>query len=158
MTTEVDPATLLDRALGDVPAPARARLLECAELVEFTAGDRIAAEGEPAEALHVVVAGTVQLAMHQRQADLCVATLGPGDLLGWSWLVPPHRWQFDATTPRGATLWRVPADELRSAMAEEPEVEAALATTMLSVLSRRLRDTRLQLLDLFSGDGSDHEP
>ena len=43
--------------------------------------------------------GTVQLSVHQRQHDLAVATVGPGELLGWSWLVPPHRWDFDASSP-----------------------------------------------------------
>ena len=27
---------------------------------------------------------------------MIVETLHDGDVLGWSWLVPPYRWQFDA--------------------------------------------------------------
>ena len=28
--------------------------------------------------------------------DVAIETLGPGAVLGWSWLFPPHTWQFGA--------------------------------------------------------------
>lgn len=150
MTEPTDIEDVIQRVLGAVPAAAQRRLFDVAELVELAPGTRVFAEGEPADALRIVVSGTVQLSVHQRQRDLAVASVGPGELLGWSWLVPPHRWDFDATTVDGATLVRIPAGELRSVMEDDQRAAAALATVILGVVSHRLRDTRIQLLDLFA--------
>lgn len=147
-TPDVD--ALMAGGLPEVSEEARDRLVAVAEVVEVAAGGRILDEGAPADALFVVAEGFVQLSLHQRGRDLPVATAGVGELLGWSWLVPPHRWDFDASSTGGATLVRIPASELRALMDEDPDTAATLPTTMLAVVSRRLRDTRIQLLDLFA--------
>ncbi len=136
--------------LEPLSAGARERLVDSAEWLEVAPGARVFDEGGVADALHVVVSGTVQLSVHQRERNLAVASVGPGELLGWSWMVPPHRWDFDAASGSGATLVRIPADVLRSVMEADPRDAAALSGQMLGVVSRRLRDTRIQLLDLFS--------
>lgn len=124
------------------------RLAESSEVVEVDPGGRLASEGGPADAAYVVARGSVQLGIHQRQTDLTVATVGEGELLGWSWMVEPHRWSFDVTSAGGARLVRVPADQLEALVAEDPAAGVALCRNLLGVVSRRLRDTRVQLLDV----------
>ena len=148
--TAVELDQLLARALGDVPVAARDCVAASAEIVEVAPGGRVFSEGDAADALYLVASGTVRLSVHQRHLDLAVASLGAGEALGWSWLVPPQRWDFDAVSPGGATLVRIPADELASVMRDDPAVAAALTDAMLRVVSRRLRDTRIQLLDLLA--------
>lgn len=150
MSDRPDVAALVTGALPGVPEDAIGRLVGVSEVVEVAPGGRVIAEGATADALFVVADGFVQLSLHQRERDLPVATVGAGELLGWSWLVPPHRWDFDATSTDGATLVRVPATELRAVMDGDPATAAAVATTVAAVVSRRLRDTRIQLLDLFA--------
>lgn len=153
-----DPAglqQLFRGVFGSLSSGARRRLVESAETVEVAPGGRVLTEGGRADGLYVVVSGTVQLSVDQRGADLAVASVGPGELLGWSWLVPPHRWDFDAGSAGGATLVRVPAEVLHAVMRDDPRDAAALDAEMLGVLSRRLRDTRIQLLDLFARSGSE---
>lgn len=141
---------MLEGAFGAVSARLQQRMAESAETLEVPPGGLVFAEGQNADALYVVQSGTIQLSVNQRERDLAVASVGPGELLGWSWLVPPHRWDFDAVSVSGARLARVPAELLRTAMQDDPADAAALSAAMLAVVSRRLRDTRIQLLDLFA--------
>ncbi len=148
------PAELIGRsALRSLPEKARQRLAAVAEQVELRPGGVLAREGDPADAMFVVSDGRVELRLHQRQRDLTLATLGSGDLVGWSWFVSPHRWAFDVVAPHGATLLRLPAAALSEMVNSDPVVGRAVAGLLVGVLSRRLRDTRVQLLDLFGESG-----
>lgn len=139
---------LLADALVGLDESAISRLADESEFIEVAPGTRLASEGEPADAGYVVAEGSVQLGIHQRQADLTVATLGKGELLGWSWMVEPHMWSFDVSSVGGARLLRVPADVLLAVVEEDPVAGVTLCRALLGVLSRRLRDTRVQLLDV----------
>src|SRR5262245_40794797 len=59
------------------------------------AGQYLAREGEPAHAFYLIQSG--HLALETRSPEggqVSVQTAGPGEVVGWSWLVPPYRWQF----------------------------------------------------------------
>lgn len=150
MSDQPELRSLLEGTFGAVTTGACDRMIESAQVVEVAPSGRVFSEGGTADALYVVLSGTIQLGVNQRERDLAVASVGPGELLGWSWLVPPHRWDFDAVAVEGARLARIPAEVLRSVMQDDPADAAAIATVMLAVVGRRLRDTRIQLLDLFA--------
>lgn len=63
-----------------------------AEEREFTAGETLCREGDPARALAILEQGQVDVlyAMPRTEAHI-VDTLVPGDLLGWAALMEPHR-------------------------------------------------------------------
>lgn len=151
MSDQDDLSGLLEGSFGAVSVAGCRRMVESARTIEVPRGGHVLREGDPADALYVVMSGTIQLGLHQRERDLAVASVGPGELLGWSWLVPPHRWDFDAVAVSGARLARIPAEVLRSVMRDDPADASAIGAVMLAVLGRRLRDTRIQLLDLFAG-------
>lgn len=151
MSDRAELLSLLEGVFGAVSTAACHRMASAAQMVEVPTAGRVFSEGGAADALYVVLSGTIQLGVHQAGRDLAVASVGPGELLGWSWLVPPHRWDFDAVAVSGARLSRIPAEVLRSVMQDDPADGAAIATVMLAVVGRRLRDTRIQLLDLFAG-------
>jgi CRP/FNR family transcriptional regulator, cyclic AMP receptor protein len=67
---------------------------ENAMAAEFVAAEFIFREGEPANCFYVILDGGVSLMSHKHQQ--LIETVGPGDLLGWSWLCPPYFWRFDA--------------------------------------------------------------
>ena len=72
-------------------------------IVRFNAGQYLFHEGEPATEFFLIRHGKVALeiaAPGQRRHRLS-QTVGEGDIVGLSWLVPPYRWQFDARA-RGA--------------------------------------------------------
>ncbi|HVK18304.1 MAG TPA: cyclic nucleotide-binding domain-containing protein [Fimbriiglobus sp.] len=75
-----------DRCLMDLASGARP--------FSAAAGGYIARKGQPATALYLVQSGTASVGLEDGPDLTRLLTIGPGGVIGWSWLVPPHRWQF----------------------------------------------------------------
>ena len=78
----------------------------CASNVHFAEGDRIFDEGDPASLFYVIRHGRVALEAHSpAKGPLVIDTMEEGEVLGWSWLVAPYCYFFDAraVTPVSAT-------------------------------------------------------
>ncbi|WP_163507181.1 Crp/Fnr family transcriptional regulator [Fodinicola acaciae] len=121
------------------------------EDVTFAAGERIFAEGEPATTCWMIRDGLVALdTVAPGRGTLVVQTLGPGDLLGWSWLVPPYRWHFGAVATIETRASAVDAARLRDISDADPEFGYAMAKKLLAALLDRLQHTRARLLDLYA--------
>lgn len=116
----------------------------------WEAGRPILAAGDTADRLHLIVEGDVAIGLQAPGGPPAVLqTLGPGDVLGWSWLMPPYRWAFDATAVTAVRAITLDATRLRAAMAEDPVFGHALLARLLIAIADRLQATRLQLLDLY---------
>src|SRR6185369_2420333 len=63
---------------------------------EFKAGETIFRAGDPANRFYLIEEGKVALKSPNGEEDDVLQTLGPGEVLGWSWLFPPYLWNFDA--------------------------------------------------------------
>jgi CRP/FNR family transcriptional regulator, cyclic AMP receptor protein len=83
----------------------RAVLLQGAQDQVFEPGAVLFREGQPANRLYLVQEGHIALETHVRgQGDIIMATIGPGQVLGWSWLVPPYVWHFQARALESAKV------------------------------------------------------
>ena len=64
----------------------------------IAAGGHLARRGQPATAFYLIQHGTVTAGREETDGGIApVMTIGPGGVVGWSWLVPPHRWQYTCT-------------------------------------------------------------
>src|SRR5882724_7953882 len=62
-------------------------LTECAMLAEFKKGELIFREGDPANRFYLIRSGRVELEAEVKERDrMLIQTIGPGHVLGWSWL------------------------------------------------------------------------
>jgi CRP-like cAMP-binding protein len=114
------------------------------------AGELLAREGEPARAFYLIQVGHVALGLHTPDRGVVtVQTVGPGEVLGWSWLVPPHRWQFDCRAADEVRGLAFDADWLREKCEQDHELGYQLLKQLVTVIASRLAATRLQLLDLY---------
>jgi CRP-like cAMP-binding protein len=74
-----------------------ALLTDCAMSTHFKRGEIILREGEIANRFYLIESGKVVLEPGQEFGKrMVVETIGPGDLLGWSWMFPPYVWRFTA--------------------------------------------------------------
>jgi CRP-like cAMP-binding protein len=78
--------------------PEHLRLLVNSALrMHYKAGELIFCEGDPANRFYLIEQGRVSLESPRRdEAPVAVQVIGPGDVLGWSWLFSPYYWHFDA--------------------------------------------------------------
>ncbi|MGP4114324.1 cyclic nucleotide-binding domain-containing protein [Streptomyces sp. 4N509B] len=128
----------------------RERLLALAREVTFEAGCRVFEEGERADRFWLLRRGSVALDVHvPGRPSPVVETLGPGDLLGWSWLFPPHRWHLGARALDAVTADEFDASAVRRLCEHDTAVGYALAVAVAAVVGQRLRATRVRLLDLY---------
>jgi CRP/FNR family cyclic AMP-dependent transcriptional regulator len=115
----------------------------------FQPGDYLGREGEPATAFYLIQAGHVALGIPTPDRGVTpVQTVGPGEVVGWSWLVPPHRWRFDCRAVDTVQALTLNAEWLREKCEQDHELGYHLLKHLVGVLAARLAATRLQLLDL----------
>ncbi len=117
--------------------------------VDYEPEATIAREGEPAREFCLIVHGKVALELvpHDRPR-LTVLTLGPGEVFGWSWLVPPHLWRSDARAVKATRVLAIDGEKLRAALEAHPEDGYRFLCRFVPVLGLRLDATRLQVLDV----------
>jgi CRP/FNR family transcriptional regulator, cyclic AMP receptor protein len=123
----------------------------CGANVRFEAGQHLGREGDAADRFYAIRQGNVAIDVFvPNRGIVTVQTVSKGELVGWSWLFPPHRWRFDA---RAVELVRATAFDgacLRQKCEQDPRMGYELMKRLVSVVSDRLDATRLQLLDLYA--------
>lgn len=130
------------------------RLIEflagCASNIVFKAGEFVFRDGEPADRFYLVRAGTVSLEVFvPGRGALRILNVEQGELLGWSWLVEPYVWQFDARAMDPVRLISLDARCVRKKCEEDHELGYQLLSRVAAVFASRLTATRTQLLDLY---------
>jgi CRP-like cAMP-binding protein len=143
-------------ALQALTAEHRETIAGCARNRVAGPGEEIMREGDPADAFNIVREGTVAIVIHAPgRGELTLETLAPGDVLGWSWLVPPYRNAFGARARGTAHLIALDAACLRDKCEADPALGYDVLKLLAGVFTERLSHTRMRLLDLYGADGGD---
>lgn len=124
-------------------------LAGCASNVHFAPGRFLFHEDAPAEAFYVVRHGRVSLQMRTATEDVVLDTAHDGDVVGWSWLVPPYRWTFDARATEDTSAIAFDGLCLRGKCEQDPAVGYVLLQRVVQVMATRLHSARVRLLDLY---------
>jgi len=123
----------------------------CAAGVHFETGAYIRRESEETGEFHLIVKGGVALEVYSPvKGAVTVLTVGPGDILGWSWLITPYRSHFDARAVEPTYAIRLDATCLRKKFAQDPALELALYKRFVPIIVGRMEALTMQLLDLYS--------
>jgi CRP-like cAMP-binding protein len=148
--------TGLPSLLDFLPAAHRERLLAIGLDVSYPAGARLFDEGGTADRFWLLRSGEVALDLHVpgRHPAPVVETLGPGQLLGWSWISPPYRWHLGARAVTEVEATEFPATQVLGLCAADPELGYILMRRFTEVVAERLQATRIRLLDLYAPHGS----
>lgn len=127
-------------------------LTGCASNVRFSAGAYIFKEGEEANHFYLIRAGKVALEIFAPHIQpLTVETLQEGDVLGWSWLVPPYIWSFHARAVQETRAIALDGKCLRAKCEQNHDLGYEVLRRFSQLMARRLQATRFQLLDVYAG-------
>lgn len=122
----------------------------CARNVILRPGEMLLTEGQRADTFYLIRHGLVSIEIHSPGVgSIVIETVGPGGVIGWSWLFPPYRCYFDA---RAVELIRAVAFDatcLRDKAETNHELGHVLYKRFTKVLLERLQMTRVRLLDLY---------
>jgi CRP/FNR family transcriptional regulator, cyclic AMP receptor protein len=122
----------------------------CAVNVHFRPGQHLFHEGEPADAFYVIRHGRVSLEVRAAAGpSVVVDTAHDDDVVGFSWLVPPYRWRYDARATDQTSAIAFDGACLRAKGQADPEIGYVLLQRVVTVMAARLHSARTRLLDLY---------
>ena len=122
----------------------------CARNVRFEEGQVVFHEGGEANEFYLIREGLVSLnVIVPHKGATTVQTVGEGDMLGWSWLFPPHRWRFEARAQQTTRALSFDGKCLRTKCDEDHDLGYELLKRFSRIVTDRLEATRLQLMDVY---------
>jgi CRP-like cAMP-binding protein len=137
MTSEA--SELLEGLTAEEAAAVRA----LAESVRLASGDHLFRLGSEAERLFVVQRGSIALSLPMRvgrhEEEVLVEERGPGQAVGWSALVPPHRFTLTATAQVDTEVLALPRAALLAHFAAHPGVGYAVTRNVAAITGQRLQ-------------------
>lgn len=113
----------------------------------------VSADGEADHCYLLVEGAAVISADSPGRGRRSIQTIHAGDVVGWSWLFPPHRWAFDATALTETRALVLDGAKLRFAIDDDPAFGLEIVRRVGALVADRLNATRLQLLDLYGNRG-----
>ena len=132
------------------------RLAMHAQRSMFHAGNRVFLEADPADRMWLIVTGRVAIITDvPGRGEVLIDTLGPGAVLGWSWLVAPHRWRFSATAIETTLTVELDGSSTRELCHNDPGLGFQLALGVIRVVTDRLQATRRRQATGYQTDSDD---
>jgi CRP/FNR family transcriptional regulator, cyclic AMP receptor protein len=126
-------------------------LTGCASNVRFDAGTYIFKEGEEANEFYLIRSGKVALEIFAPQRKpIMLATLDEGEVLGWSWLLPPYQWRLHARAVETVRAIALDGKCLRTKCEQNHDLGYEMLKRFAQIMEQRLEATRFQLLDVYA--------
>ena len=126
-------------------------MVGCASNMRFNRGDYIFREGDPANQFYLIREGKVAVEIFAPQRKpIIVATLAEGDILGWSWLLPPYQWKLNARAQEGVRAIALDGKCLRNKCEENHDLGYEVLKRFARIIEQRLEATRMQLIDVYA--------
>jgi CRP-like cAMP-binding protein len=119
-----------------------------AHAAHFDAGTEILHQGQPAEEFFLIIEGRIEVEVETPEEPLVVQDLGPGDILGISWMLPPYYWRFSARAMEDVNAIVFDGKELRIDAGLDRKLHDDLLTRMVNVMAQRLQAARMQMVEL----------
>lgn len=139
-------AGLAAESLAFLGTHARVRRLKDNEVV-FHTGDR-------AKHFYLVTSGHVSVEVAAIEGpSLPLQELGPDTVLGWSWLIPPHRWSFQARATTPSEVVEFDGTAVLAECESNPKFGYALLKRFSTLMSERLQHARQRMVEEWRPEG-----
>ncbi|MFB3853951.1 MAG: cyclic nucleotide-binding domain-containing protein [Vicinamibacterales bacterium] len=124
-------------------AEAARRLAALGVKTVVPAGSLLFALGAPADTVFLIERGRISLTLpvqlQGREVDLLVEEKVAGQMVGWSALIPPHRFTLKAAAPVEAEVLGLSRAALLDHFAGNPEVAYLVTRNIAAVVGQRLQ-------------------
>ena len=118
------------------------------------AGDVLFRHGKRADRFYLLLDGEVSIEIPALVGPtLEVQLLGPGQVLGWSWLIAPYKWNFQARATRPSTLIEFDGEAILARCESDPAFGYALFKRFAGLMSERLDAARRKMMDEWNPPG-----
>ncbi|MDX9972482.1 MAG: cyclic nucleotide-binding domain-containing protein [FCB group bacterium] len=128
-----------------------AEVSKCARMGKYGTDEYLFRAGEPARHCFLLREGHVAVEVREPGREpITLQTVGDPSALGWSWLVPPFRWCFDARAVELTRVLVLDAKGLLELCERDHDFGYEFMKRMTTLFAQRLHAARFQLLDVYA--------
>jgi len=114
----------------------------------MTLGQILFLQGERADKFYVVRSGRISIQMPAIMGPtLEIQTVDEDQVLGWSWLISPYRWNFQTKAEEDSELLQFDGTAILARCEQEPKFGYELLKKFAGLMSVRLNAARLKMMD-----------
>jgi CRP/FNR family cyclic AMP-dependent transcriptional regulator len=129
-------------------------LSEYATERQYKKGEVLFQQGKPADKFYLVRSGQVSVQVPAIVGPtLELQILGENQLLGWSWLIPPYRWNFMARAVEDTDLIEFDGSAILDRCEKDPLFGYELFKRFTALMSKRLEAARQKMMDQWNPPG-----
>lgn len=135
-----------------------AAMAGCATNVRYEAGEFPGRTGDPADKFWVVRQGRMALEIFvPGRGAITIESLSEGDVVGFSWLLPPYELRFDVHALTATRALMFDGRCLRSKFATDPELGYDLLGRFSRIMAHRIEAMSLQLMDVYGDHATEND-
>ena len=121
---------------------------------QIKAGDVLFQYGKNADKFYLLRKGQVAIQVPALMGPaLDIQTLVDDQILGWSWLIPPYRWNFLARALEDSELLEFDGSAVLARCQEDPKFGYELFKRFATLMSERLNAARQKMMDDWNPPG-----
>ncbi len=130
---------------ADANDEALAFVVHVAEEEHYAEGDQIFAQGDPGDALYLILNGRVRLIMQEDEKEIEIAVLTKGDSFGEYGVLDAHSRPTSAMAVTDCVLLRIDRDDLFHVLEDHIEIVKKMFVVLMGRLRKNLAPTVAQL-------------
>ncbi len=149
-------AKLLDGTafFADLEADDRRWLAGQVAEANFTDGQLVVRQGDRAEQFFLILDGCLEVEIPAISGpSLKITRLGPGKVFGWSWLIEPYRWHFNARAAGATRMLDFDGRAILARAEAEPNFGYALLRHFSALMGTRLESAQRRLMEQWAAAG-----
>ncbi|MFN8673370.1 MAG: cyclic nucleotide-binding domain-containing protein [Candidatus Sericytochromatia bacterium] len=128
-------------------------LEKCASIKNFEEDDFLTTIREEAKVFYLITNGSVTLQLFSHEKGIIeLEKLESEDLLGWSWLIAPYKWHFDAIAVEKTQAICFDAVAIKKEMENNTEFGYKMYKIFTPIIIERIQAERKNLLDIYGSE------
>ena len=124
------------------------RLESMATSVAFEADQIILEEGKRSKALYLLITGSVAIELKTTQFTVCVQSLGPHQIFGWSALLDHQDTLFQVRSRETTAVLRLDGTKLADACRSDTDLGVEVYRRVLEVVAGRVKSTEVKFAEM----------
>ncbi len=125
-----------------------------ARITNLARDETLFEHGQPAERFYLIRDGRITVGVPAIEGpSLEVQILGAGEVLGWSWLIPPYRWNFRGKVIEAAEVVEFNGKAILDHCERDPAFGYPLMKRFAALMSERLEAARRKMMDEWNPAG-----
>ena len=131
-------------------------ILQRGEIITVKKGTKVIEAGQPAATLLLVRSGKIELRFnvlyYNESIEVPLEIVGPGGVIGWSALIPPHNYTLTGYATEDSELFQLPGSTLQDYCAAHPRAGYTVMANIARIVSERYEIARQLLIGEFQRD------